>query len=239
MRILIVSDIHANWQALEAVRESFDLCLFLGDLVDYGLEPGPCIEWVRVNATHSVRGNHDHGASQRVVINGLNGFRYLSGVTRMLTFTKLGEPDRRFLAGMPITKYLTINGKRILMVHATPREPMDEFGPPDVDFWRSRLEGIDVDYVLCGHTHHPYILNIGRTTIINPGSVGLPRDGDPRASYAIMTDQGAELRRVEYPFEKTIETIQASTLPDRAKEMLAEVYRHGRLITGRGNGIGK
>jgi putative phosphoesterase len=238
MRILLVSDIHANWPALQAIRESFDVCLFLGDLVDYGLEPGPCIDWVRRHATHGVRGNHDHGAAQGVMINGAAGFRYLSGVTRHVTCGKLDENDRRFLSALPLSKCVTLDNKRFLLVHATPRDPMDEFGPPEVEFWQRRLEGFDVDYVLCGHTHQPYILQAGKTTIINPGSVGLPRDGDPRAAYGVIADNLIELRRVEYPIEQTIATLQASALPDKAKEMLTEVYRHGRFLNGR-NGHAK
>jgi hypothetical protein len=94
MRILVLSDIHANRQALEAIREEFDVCLFLGDLVDYCLEPGPCIEWVRKHARYAIRGNHDHGAAQRVYLQGVNGFRYLSGVTRPHSIATLNETDR-------------------------------------------------------------------------------------------------------------------------------------------------
>src|SRR5262249_56451225 len=77
MRILIVSDIHANWPALSAVRESCDVCLFLGDLVDYGTDPVPCIDWVRRNAHYSIRGNHDHGAAHGVTVTGGVGVSYL------------------------------------------------------------------------------------------------------------------------------------------------------------------
>lgn len=233
MRILLISDIHANWPALQAVRESFDLCLFLGDLVDYGVDPAPCIDWVRRNATHAVRGNHDHGAAQGIIVQGGVGFRYLTSATRMHTCEKLAEADRRYLARMPLTKCLTLNGKRFLLVHATPRDPMDEFAPPEVDFWQMRLNGFEVDYVLCGHTHHPYILRSGKTTIINPGSIGLPRDGDPRASYAIIEGDKIEMKRVEYPVEDAVRSMQASPLPDLAKEMLAEVYRTGKLANGK------
>lgn len=246
MRILLVSDIHANWPALEAVRETFDVCLFLGDLVDYGVEPSPCIEWVRKNATHCVRGNHDHGAAQDVFVYGAAGYRYLTSATRPLTCKSLNDGERRFLAQMPLSKYLTLDGKRYLMVHATPRDPMDEFAPAEVDYWQRRLEGIDVDYVVCGHTHQPYILKVGNTTILNPGSVGLPRDGDPRASYAMINDNVIEMRRAEYPIERAIDAIAASTLSDRAKEMIAEVYRTGKLANGKigqpksnGNGNGE
>jgi putative phosphoesterase len=238
MRVLLVSDIHSNWPALQAVREPYDVCLFMGDLVDYGLDPSPCIDWVRRNVTHGVRGNHDHGAAQGVAVNGAAGFRYLTGVTRSITCERLNEADRRLLADLPMSKRLTLNGKRYLLVHATPRDPMDEFGPPDVDFWLRRLDGIDVDFVVCGHTHQPYILQVEKTTVINPGSIGLPRDGDPRAAYAVVTDNVIELRRVEYPVEEMVDSIRAGELADRAKEMLIEVYRTGRLANGK-NGNGK
>src|SRR5262249_54031188 len=98
MRILLLADIHANWPALEAITEPFDLCLCLGDLVDYGLEPAPCIDWVRRRASFTVRGNHDHGVAQNVVVMGQNGFKYLTGMTRPLSRTRIGAADMRFLA---------------------------------------------------------------------------------------------------------------------------------------------
>ena len=239
MRILLVSDIHANVAALEAVREEFDVCLFLGDLVDYGLDPNPCIAWVRKNATHAIRGNHDHGAAQEVYLQGANGFRYLTGVTRPITCAQLSEDDRRYLARLPMTQYLTLDRKRYLLVHATPRDPFDEYGPPDPEFWKRRLDGIDVDYVCVGHTHVPYTLKVGTVTVINPGSVGLPRDGDPRASYAIITPDGIELKRVEYAVEATVQRVQESNLPEMAKTLLTEAYRTGKLERRNGNSAEK
>ena len=78
-----------------------------------------------------------------------------------------------------------------------------------------------------GHTHQPYILEVDDKLVINPGSVGLPRDGDPRAAYAILEDRRLDLKRVEYPIETTVQTIQDSTLPDQAKDLLTEVLRTG------------
>src|SRR4051812_29090349 len=131
MRVLVISDIHSNWAALEAVREPFDVCLFLGDLVDYGLEPAPCIDWVRRNALYAVRGNHDHGAAQGVMVSGAAGYRYLTGVTREFTCDHISEPDRKYLSQLPLTRYLTIDGCRMMLVHASPRDPMDEFAPAE------------------------------------------------------------------------------------------------------------
>src|SRR3954451_3956543 len=98
MRILLLADIHANWPALQQVaQEPHDLCLFLGDLVDYGLEPSPCIRWVRAHAHHAVRGNHDHGVAQHVSVSGRSGFKYLTSVTRPLTQERLSSEERRYL----------------------------------------------------------------------------------------------------------------------------------------------
>ena len=100
MRILVVSDLHANPAALAAVREPFDACLCLGDLVEYGPDPGPCIEWVRQNRAVTVRGNHDHGAAQEVDVQGASGFRFLTMASRKATAKKLTAADRRFLADL-------------------------------------------------------------------------------------------------------------------------------------------
>ena len=132
---------------------------------------------------------------------------------------------------------LSIENTRFLLVHASPRDPLDEYAPADPEFWGRRLQNIDVDVVCVGHTHHPYVLEAGDKLVINPGSVGQPRDGDPRASYAIIQDYNVELKRVEYPIEETIAVIQASSLSDVVKESLAEVFRSGQSILNNGQKV--
>ena len=231
MRILLLADIHANWPALQAIQEPFDVCLSLGDLVDYGLEPGPCIEWVRQRATYSVRGNHDHGVAQHVRVNGKQ---------------RLQVPDRRhpprhagthlrraiaaFWAPCRSRKRLTLDNTRFLLVHATPRDPLDEYAIADVDFWSRRLRDVDAHVICVGHTHHPYVLEVGDKLVINPGSVGQPRDGDPRASYAIIENQRVELQahRVSRRRDGRARCCE-SNLPEPAKALLVEVFRTGGL----------
>ncbi len=228
MRILLVSDIHANWPALQAViTETYDVCLCLGDLVDYGLEPSPCIAWVKEHARAVVRGNHDHGVAQNVMVNGKVGFKYLSRITRVLTRERLQEAELRYLARLPITRVLTLEDVKFFMVHATPRDPLDEYATADSDFWARRIEHIDADVICVGHTHFPYVLPVGNKVVINPGSVGQPRDGDPRASYAILEVKEArvDLRRKEYPVEDTVRVIQESSLAEPDKQMLIEAFR--------------
>jgi putative phosphoesterase len=229
MRILLLADIHANWPALRAIDESFDACIVLGDLVDYGLEPTPCIEWVRQNASYAVRGNHDHGVAQFVRVHGKNGFKFLTGVTREVTQERISNDDRRFLGTLPVSQRVSLAGVKFLLVHATPRDPLDEYALADADFWSRRLADVDAQVVCVGHTHYPYILEVGDKLVINPGSVGQPRDRDPRASYAIIENQRVELKRIEYPVEETVTTVLESRLPEPAKALLAEVFRTGGL----------
>src|SRR5436309_11424621 len=109
MRILLLADIHANWPALQVIDAPHDVCACLGDLVDYALEPAPCIDWVRRNTHYSVRGNHDHGVAQDVRVAGRTGYKYLTGLTRPLTRERLGEEDLRYLSRLPLSKMVTLD----------------------------------------------------------------------------------------------------------------------------------
>jgi putative phosphoesterase len=227
VRVLLVSDLHGNWPALHAVQEPHDVCFCLGDIVEYALEPAACIAWVREHAQYAVRGNHDHGAAQNVTQSGDQGFRYLARVTRPLTREVLETADLRFLATLPLTQVVTLDDIRFFLVHATPFDPLDEWAPPEADFWARRLERVEADVICVGHTHQPYVLEVGDKVVVNPGSVGLPRDGDPRASYAIIEDGRVELKRIDYPIAEALRPIEQSSLPERAKDMLTEVLLNG------------
>jgi putative phosphoesterase len=231
MRILLTSDLHGNEPALAAIRERFDACLCLGDLVEYGPNPGACVDWVRQTGAITVRGNHDHGAAQGVDIQGASGFRYLTMATRASTAARLTETDRRFLADLPTSRMLTLGGAKILLVHASPRDPLDEYVPPDPAAWAPRLAGVSADFVCVGHTHVQYVLPVGSTTVVNPGSVGLQRDGDPRARYAVIEDGRVELKQVEYDPEPVVAEVAADPhLPGPARRILTDVYRLGRYV---------
>jgi putative phosphoesterase len=229
VRILVVSDIHANWPALAAIDEPHDVCLMLGDLVDYGPDPTACVRWSIEHAHHAIRGNHDHGVAQNVPVEGDTGYRYLTRVSRPYQWAALGAEERRYLLQLPLTRRFTLDGKRFLLVHATPRDPLDEYVMKDPAMWAKRVESAEADIVCVGHSHMQFNLVAGDTVVLNPGSVGQPRDGDPRAAYAVIENGRIELKRVEYPVEETIARIDAGPLPDRAKWMLAESLRTGRL----------
>jgi putative phosphoesterase len=230
MRILVVSDIHANWPALRAINEPHDACLMLGDLVDYGTDPGECVRWSMEFADHAIRGNHDHGVAQGVPVNGDHGYRYLTMASRHLQWKSLGPDERRYLLRLPLTKRVTLGGKRFLLVHGTPRDPLDEYVMKDPDAWAKRLAGVDVDIVCVGHSHLQFNLMAGSTVVLNPGSVGQPRDGDPRAAYAVIDDGRIELKRIDYPIDEAVRRVDAADLPDRAKALLTQSLREGRIV---------
>lgn len=229
MRILVVSDIHANWPALEAIDEPHDVCLCLGDLVDYGPDPAACVRWAMEHADHAIRGNHDHGVAQGVPVTGERGYRYLTRCSRPSQWEALGPDERRWLLQLPLTQRVTLDGKRFLLVHGTPRDPLDEYVMMDVETWAKRVQNTEADVVCVGHSHMQFKLSAGGVTVLNPGSVGQPRDGDPRAAYAVIDDGKISLKRVAYPIEETVARIDATDLPDRAKRLLSEGLRQGRL----------
>ena len=125
MKILLISDIHSNWAALQAVvaQESFDVCLCAGDVVDYGTDPKPCVDWVREHAAVCIRGNHDHAVAQKIRPKGGPGLHCLAAAARPLHWQMLSDDDLDWLGQLPITQYVEYDDKRFFLVHATPRDP--------------------------------------------------------------------------------------------------------------------
>jgi putative phosphoesterase len=227
MRILLVADIHSNWPALVAIRERFDVCLFLGDLVDYGTDPVPCVDWVRRNATVGVRGNHDHAVAQRVIPRQGSGYRGWAAVTRPLHWNVMSRADLFFLARLPVTRTVRLEGTTLHLVHATPRDPLDEYLTDDPEAWTARLQSVEADFVCVGHTHLPFHMKLDRTQVINPGSVGQPRDGDPRAAYAIIDNGRVELKRVAYDIDATIRQMRSCGLDAETLAVAESALRTG------------
>ena len=234
MKILLLADIHANWAALSAIDESFDVCLFTGDAVDYATDPVPCIEWLQKNATHWVRGNHDHSVAHRVTVRPGGTFRKMAAAMRAHHFDVLGDGHLTWLAQMPVTQYLSLGAHSFLMVHGTPRDPMDEYVANVKDEWAARLDHVDVDFVCVGHTHVHMDLQLDNTRVINPGSVGQPRDGDARASYAVIEDGVVEFKRVEYDIDQAIDSMHRAGIEYSVIRQASIVLRSGGNPTAHG-----
>ena len=228
MRVLVVSDIHGNWEALQAVTRhagTVDAILCLGDIVDYGPEHKECVNWARANVHTTVRGNHDNAAAHRVSCECSPAMRDLSMLTRQEAWKQLDKSDLDWLRSLPAGLDLQLDGRRMHLVHATPRSPLYEYLPPTPSEWSSSVHEVNADLLLVGHTHLPMALRVGPTVVVNPGSVGQPRDGDPRAAYAIIENGEPSLYRVEYDVEATIARLGRSTLPSTAVARLAHILR--------------
>jgi predicted phosphodiesterase len=240
MRALILSDIHGNIDALQAVDaealhgpRAFDEIWVLGDLVDYGAAPADVIAWVRRHATRVVRGNHDHALGTGEDCRSGPLYRHLAVATREYFRSRLPPDDLAFLASLPLQSEVTpAADRRAVLVHASPRDPLFGYIPTDSpdDTWRAALAPSGTSaFVFVGHTHDQFVRQIDATTLANPGSVGLPKDGDPRAAYAIVEDGRVKLRRVAYDTERAAARIEALPLAADHRHQLTEVVRHARL----------
>lgn len=227
MKILLVADIHSNWPALQAINESFDACLVLGDIVDYGTDPAPCIDWVRQHATFVIRGNHDHAVVQSVAARAGSGLKGLAAVTRPLQRQLMDKSQFKYLCRLPVTQSFRLDNLNFLLVHATPRDPLDEYLPNDPDAWRDVLHSVDADVVCVGHTHLPFELEVDGIRVINPGSVGQPRDGDPRCSYAIMEDHRVTFHRVKYDINQTLDQMRRIGMDPWVVNLTESMLRSG------------
>ncbi|MGE5644943.1 MAG: metallophosphoesterase family protein [Acidobacteriota bacterium] len=237
MRYLVLSDIHANWEALDAVlrhsRGAYDRVICCGDLVGYGAEPNPVVDWVRANAAAVVRGNHDKACA------GLDDLEWFNPVARAAaswTGRMLTEENLAYLRALPKGP-LALDSFQIL--HGSPVDE-DEYlaSAPAVEQIRRYL---DRRISLFGHTHlqggflcrpagvkrienrDTLELDPDSWYLINPGSVGQPRDGDPRAAYLLYDPMArlVEYRRTAYDVRSAQRKIRAAGLPDLLADRLA------------------
>jgi predicted phosphodiesterase len=240
MRYLIVSDIHANLAALSAVLAdagSYDLVWCLGDLVGYGPDPNECIERLQDLPHFSLGGNHDWAALGRLDI---TSFNQDARVSSIWTQEQLTPNSRAYLEALPNR----VVKDEFTLAHASPRQPVWEYVLDPLIAQRN-FAYFETPYCLVGHTHIPVIfyqsegnpggcktvpppydgpvsLEVEGQLILNPGSVGQPRDGNPHASYAILDTEAMiwEHHRTPYPVEITQERMRARDLPPRLVERL-------------------
>ncbi len=236
MRYLIISDLHSNWEALEAgiedARGLYDQILCLGDLAGYGPDPNRVIDWVRANVAVVIRGNHDRASA------GLEDLEWFNPVARaatVWTMERLTEENRAYLESLPRGPVLYDD---FLLVHGSPLDE-DEYLVSITDA-RNVFSYLEANIVFFGHTHlqgvfswvngrydvirrpEPFesdvkiALDPEGAYLINPGSIGQPRDTDARAAYAIFDRDKLEvtLRRAPYDCAATQRKIAAAGLPE-------------------------
>lgn len=241
MRILVMSDVHANYTALEAVLKDagpVDEAWCLGDVVGYGPDPNACVEELReLPMLTCLLGNHDVAAIGRMAIESFNG-----DARRSLEWHQkvLSPSNIDFLRTLPENPKVRSN---VTMVHGSPRDPVWEYV---INTLAARLnfDYFDTQFCFVGHSHIQcmFLLDAKRDrisldaprigepmqlqgrAILNPGSVGQPRDRDPRAAYAIFDPDAKtwEARRVEYDIPEVQERIRQAGLPEKHALRLAE-----------------
>jgi diadenosine tetraphosphatase ApaH/serine/threonine PP2A family protein phosphatase len=231
VRIAVFSDIHANLHALEAVlaeidREPVDELWCLGDLVGYGPRPNECVDLVRERVAVSLCGNHDLAVLGTIDIAEFSGD---AASAARWTRAVLGDGQRDWLAGLSPTA----ERDSAQLFHGSPRDPIWDYVLSEGVAYSS-LAATTAPLVLVGHSHVALALSWDGSTmagglapidttaelpdrrwLLNPGSVGQPRDGDPRAAWLLLdTEAGrASFRRVEYPIEQTQAEMAEADLP--------------------------
>jgi putative phosphoesterase len=233
MKLLILSDIHGNWAALTSVLQAegdADEILCLGDLVNYGPEPAACVAWAMQTRDKSIfiQGNHDWGVALKKDPRSSPPFRHLAACTQAFTLKALSQEMTHFLAKLKPSHAFERFGKRCVACHATPSDPLFRYlRTREKDLEQEITLAGSPDFLFFGHTHWPLLKQIGKTTILNPGSVGQPKDGDTRAAYAVWKDGKLELRRITYPIESTVEAYARTPLDTPDVESLVAVLRTG------------
>jgi diadenosine tetraphosphatase ApaH/serine/threonine PP2A family protein phosphatase len=244
MRIVIVADIHSNLEAFEAVLEHaaaqrpIDRLWCLGDVVGYAADPSACVALLRQYPHTAVAGNHDLAAVGKLPTDDFNA---AAAWAAAWTARQLSAEEREYLSSLP---FVAVEGD-FTLVHGSLRSPEWEY-LLSADAAAEHLRLQETPYGLVGHSHIPFValeregsmaamaalkdgdvLKLGEVRlVVNPGGVGQPRDGDPRASYAVYDDEGRTitLHRVEYDLEETQRKILEAGLPRHLAERLA----HGR-----------
>ncbi|MFB6162315.1 MAG: metallophosphoesterase [Halococcoides sp.] len=216
MEFALVSDIHGNRVALDAVREDMpavDGIVCAGDVVGYNPWPGEAVEWIRSNDIPTVMGNHDRavatGRAEQFNDMALAGVEYARD--------RLSAEQIDWLGSLP--ESTTAGDGRVRIVHGHPDDPDRYVYADAVD---SAMLGSE-DVLVLGHTHVPFVRAFEAGIVVNPGSVGQPRDGDPGAAYALLDlDSGTvEHRRVSYDVGRVLDAVEEAGLPRRVGTRLA------------------
>jgi diadenosine tetraphosphatase ApaH/serine/threonine PP2A family protein phosphatase len=233
MRLLVISDIHANLAAFEAVladaQDEWDRIWCLGDVIGYGPDPNECTALLRQHDHLSLSGNHDWAVLGKL---DSTNFNTEAQIAIAWTQSEIGEETRAYLDSLPANLIV----EPFTLAHGSPRHPVWEY-ILEKSTAAANFAYFDTPYCLVGHTHspvrfeeispsrvrlqlpvynEPLSLN-GQRIILNPGSVGQPRDSDPRAAYALLDTEKMswEYRRVAYPVKVTQERMRHHGLPHR------------------------
>jgi predicted phosphodiesterase len=244
MRLAVVSDIHGNLTALEAViadleRRRADIVLQGGDLALAGCQPAEVIDRVRELGWPGILGNTDellwrpeeHATQRRRAPKLHDLLRVLFDDYAPVTRELIGDARMQWLRTLPGER----RESELTLVHASPGDPWRAPQPNAEDAeLLSTYRSCGTNIVVYGHIHRPYVRRVGELVVANSGSVGSPFDGDPRASYLLVDDGRPDIVRVEYDVEREVSLLLGSGHPDAVR--LAQTRRLGKFVPVAGPG---
>ncbi|MEM0002409.1 MAG: metallophosphoesterase family protein [Desulfurococcaceae archaeon] len=246
MRVLLISDVHGNADALKAILENsgrWDYLWILGDLVDYGPEPHVVVDLIKsMKPDLVISGNHDYAVAYGVDCKCAQDLHELSVYTRFnISMKLLSREQISWLKTLPHKIELKISGKRVYVVHGSPRSPLYGYLKPNLSYDELiqqltpqplGAKPVEADVVITGHTHIPLNMRIGNIWLLNPGSCGQPRDGDPRASYAVLDIENNlyEQRRIKYDIDKVLLKLRNLNIEQIYFEWLKVILKQGRVF---------
>lgn len=258
MKVLILSDIHGNWPALEAVlaaEPAADQILCLGDLVNYGPQPAQCVAWAMqlTSPNRIIQGNHDRAFGLGNVPRCASANRQLAEAMQSATYSLLTSEMKQFLARLQPLQTFRWDETSCVACHIAFTSPIcPGLTERDDPAWQeTELSRMDTDMILIGHPDllfvlvgHPDFVFLGNshlpkkiknfgTLVVNPGSVGLPADGDPRAAYAVWWDGTVTFHRTVYDIEETVRAYKSLDLDECIKQKLADELRTGKCLSTR------
>lgn len=214
MRIGIIADVHSNLLALEVVIEKLEMqdihrIIHAGDVVGYNPYPNEVIDFLKSKGIESIKGNHDRAT----ITSDTSWFNPAASEAVEWTRKRLFSEKIRYLSSLKDRMHFDMEGKRIAMIHGSPYDD-DEYVYPH-EAHKGMLLDADVDVLILAHTHVPFVRRFEGGMIVNPGSVGQPRDGDWRASFAILDSDTMDFKvfRVVYDVETVISKIYEEGLP--------------------------
>jgi len=224
MLIAFISDIHANLPALQAVMDDMSsknirTVFCAGDILGYYTFPEETIGLLKERKVTCIAGNHD-----RAILVGVKGMNSIAASAIEWTRRTISQASFEFLRELPNSIHRPVEGVMTAVHHGSPRFVSEYVFEEHVSCELLDMAGARL--LVLGHTHVPYIVEFPTGTVINPGSVGQPRDGDPRASYILLntSEWSFEIVRVDYDREPVMKAVMDNGLP----EMLAQRLPRGR-----------
>ncbi|AZR73185.1 YfcE family phosphodiesterase [Anoxybacter fermentans] len=236
MRLAVIADIHANIYALEEVlkdieTQKVDKIICVGDLVGYATFPNEVINLIRKKEILTIQGNYDESVAEDLLACGCDykdpKDLERAGMSLVWSQENVTPENKEWLKNLPKEYRMKIEGKDVYIVHGSPRKN-NEYLYADNEAIFEILDQYSFDILICGHTHKPYFKVVDNRCIVNAGSVGKSKHGNPRATYVILDITRDSIdyisREVEYNFEKTASAIEKE--PGMPSEF-ADLFRKG------------